>query len=309
MATNHGGARNTFQSVDPDSRHCPAVLALLLLAALVTAGPPWRRALGLALACLLLVGSLWLPGSPLFRGVIALLAFWGAARVLDLARDPRPYTAGERLAFVLAVIDTRTLVWRAPRVDVAALAKAAVWIPIGLLAITTAAQLHDSGPLRWVLGVLTIYALGEALEGLLRGILGLLGATSPPLHRTPIAARSLREFWGERWNLVVNRWLRVHCYLPLARRHQPALGLALAFLASAAIHAWFIGVALGPTMAARMGLYFVIQGVLLALEGPLGVTRWPAPAGRAWMLACTLLPSPLFVEPILRLFARPLLLV
>ncbi len=285
------------------------MLALLLLAALVTAGPPWRRALGLGLGCLLLLWSLWLPGGPLFRGVVALFAFWGAARVLDLARDPRPHTAGQRIAFVLALIDTRTLAWQAPRIDYAALAKAAVWIPVGLLAITTAVDLHDPGPLRWTLGILTIYALGEALEGLLRGILGLLGATSPPLHRSPIAATSLREFWGERWNLVVNRWLRVHCYLPLARRHQPVLGLALAFLASAAIHAWFIGVALGPGMAARMGLYFMIQGVLLALEGPLGVTRWPTPAGRAWMLACTVLPSPLFVEPVLRLFARPLVLV
>lgn len=285
------------------------MLALLLLAALVTAGPPWRRAVGLGLAALLLVWSLWLPGGPLLRGMVALLAFWGAARVLDLARDARPHSARERVAFVFALIDTRTLKWQSPRVDVAAFAKAAVWIPVGLLAVTTAVRLHDPGPVRWGLGALTIYALGEAMEGLLRGLLGLLGATSPPLHRTPIAARSLREFWGERWNLVVNRWLRVHCYLPLARRQRPALGLALAFLASAAIHAWFIAVALGPTMAARMGLYFVIQGLLLAIEQPLGVTRWPAPAGRAWMLACTLLPSPLFVEPVLRLFARPLVYV
>jgi hypothetical protein len=281
------------------------VLALLLLAALVTAGPPWRRALGLGLAALLLVWAACVPGTPLQRGVLALLAFWGAARVLDLARDPRSRAPLERIVMVLALIDPRQLQWGPPHFDRGAFLKAATWIPVGLLALALAVA-GDPGPLRWGLGILVIYALGEALEGLLRGLPALLGASGPPIHRTPIAARSLREFWGERWNLVVNRWLRVHCYLPLARRQRPILGVALAFLASGAIHAWFIGVALGPGMAARMGLYFVIQGLLLALELPLGVARWPAPAGRAWMLACTVVPSPLFVEPVLRLFAtRP----
>lgn len=278
------------------------MLALLLLAALVTAGPPWRRGLGLVLALLLLLWPLAIPGGPLLRGLLALLGFWGAARILDLARMRAPLSPVRRAIFVVALIDTRNLRWSGRRLDRAALAKPALWVPIGLAALWAAA--HAGPPLRWALGALILYALGEALEGLLRGILGLLGADTPPLHRDPIAARSLREFWGERWNLVVNRWLRAHCYLPLARRRRPALGLALAFLVSAVLHAWFIGVALGPAMAASMALYFVIQGLLLALEGPLAVARWPEPLGRAWMLACTLLPSPLFVEPVLRLVGR-----
>lgn len=279
------------------------MLALLLLAGLVTAGPPWRRALGVGLAALLLPWSLAIDGGPLLRGVLALLAVWGFARVIDLARERRALDPGERLLLVVALLDTRQLHRTAPRLDHRAALKTVTWISIGLLALAGAVAQGEPGPLRWGLGALTMYALAEALEGLFRGLLGLLGAVSPPLHRAPIAARSLREFWGERWNLVVHRWLRAHCFLPLARRRRPALGLALAFLASAAIHAWFIGVALGPAMAARMGLYFIVQGLLLALEQRLGVDRWPAPAGRAWMLACTLLPSPLFVEPFLRLFA------
>lgn len=284
------------------------MLALLLLAALVTAGPPWRRALGLGLAAIVLLWSTTVPGTPLQRGVLALLVFWGAARILDLAREPRPRSPGERLLLPLALLDPRQMRWGVPHLDRAAFRKAALWIPLGLAALTIATR-AGPGPLRWGLGVAVIYALAETLEGLLRGIFGLLGAVPPPIHRTPIVARSLREFWGERWNLVVNRWLRVHCYLPLARRHRPILGLALAFLASAGIHAWFIGVALGPAMAISMALYFLIEGLLLALEIPLGVARWPAPAGHAWTLACTIVPSPLFVEPVLRLFAAPSALV
>lgn len=277
------------------------MLALLLLAALVTAGPPWRRGLGLALAALLVLWPLTIPGGPLLRGLLALLSFWGAARIVDLARMRGSLSPIQRTILVVALIDTRNLRWSRPRLDLAAFTKAVVWVPIGLVALWAAARSSAHPPLRWLLGALVVYALGEALEGLLRGLLGILGAETPPLHRDPIAARSLREFWGERWNLVVNRWLRTHCYLPLARRRRPVLGLGLAFLASAALHAWFIGVALGLTMAASMGLYFVIQGLLLAVEGPLGVARWREPLGRVWMLACTLLPSPLFVEPILRL--------
>ncbi len=277
------------------------MIALLLLAALVTAGTPWRRGLGLALALLVLLWPLTIPGGPLLRGLLALVGFWGAARIIDLARMPDSLPPIQRAVFVVALIDTRNLSWSRPRLDLAAFTKPIVWVPIGLAALWAATASSELPPLRWLLGALVVYALGEALDGLLRGLLGLMGADTPPLHRDPIAARSLREFWGERWNLVVNRWLRTHCYLPLARRRRPILGLGLAFLASAALHAWFIGVALGLTMAASMGLYFVIQGLLLALEGPLRVARWPAPLGRLWMLACTLLPSPLFVEPILRL--------
>ncbi len=277
------------------------MLALLILAALVTAGPPWRRGLGLILALLLLLWPLTIPGGPLLRGLLALVGFWGAARIVDLARMRGRLSTLQRAIFVIALIDTRNLRWSRPRLDLAALTKPVIWAPIGLAALWATGEFHDLPPLRWLLGALVVYALGEALEGLLRGVLGMLGAETPSLHRDPIAARSLREFWGERWNLVVNRWLRTHCFLPLARRRRPVLGLALAFLASAALHAWFIGVALGLTMAASMGLYFLIQGLLLAIEGPLGVARWREPLGRAWMLACTLLPSPLFVEPILRL--------
>lgn len=284
------------------------MLALLLLAALVTAGPPWRRGLGLALAALLLPCCLALPGPPLLQGVVALLAFWGFARIVDLAGEARPMPPLARLIFAAAIIDTRRLQPAAPHLDRRALLRLAVWVPLGLCALHTALA-HDPGPLRWACGALAMYALGETGEHLFRGLLALLGVRGPAIQRTPIAGTSLRDFWGERWNLVVNRWLREHCFLPWARRRRPVLGLGLAFLASAAIHAWFIGVALGPRMAAWMGLYFLIQGALLALELPLRVQRWPTLAARVWTLAGVLLPAPLFVEPMLRLFATPALYV
>jgi D-alanyl-lipoteichoic acid acyltransferase DltB (MBOAT superfamily) len=148
-----------------------------------------------------------------------------------------------------------------------------------------------------------VYALAEAANNLAHAVLAALGLKSPPLHRTPIAACSLKEFWGERWNLPVSRWLRAHFFLPLARRRRPVLGVALAFLASAGLHAWTVGVALGGAAAASMAGYFAIQGFLMALEVRLGVARWTEPAGWAWTMLCVLAPSPLFLEPLLRVFA------
>ena len=51
------------------------------------------------------------------------------------------------------------------------------------------------------------------------------------------------------------------------------------------------------------------EHALLALELPLRVQRWPTLAARVWTLAGVLLPAPLFVEPMLRLFATPALYV
>lgn len=277
------------------------MLALLLLAALLTAGPPWRRALGLALAISAALWPLWIPGTPLQRCLLTILSFWAAARVLDLARETRPLRPLRRVVHILVLLDTRPLQPVLPRLDRRALARGPAWLAASLLALHHATAAPHL--LRWALGALFVYALAEAANNLAHAVLAALGQKTPPLHRTPIAACSLKEFWGERWNLPVSRWLRAHFFLPLARRRHPYLGVALAFLASAGLHAWTVGVPLGLRMAACMGGYFLIQGALLALEARLGVARWTEPAGWAWTMACVLVPSPLFLEPLLRVFA------
>lgn len=285
------------------------MLALLLFAALLTAGPPWRRGLGLALAITVAAWPLWLDGPPLQRAIASIATFWAAARVLDLARESRSLGPGTRLAHIVAFIDVRALQSVAPSFDRRAWICLPAWLATSLLALTGARH-TDILPLRWALGALFVYALAEAANDLAHAVLAAIGQRSPPLHRTPIAACSLKEFWGERWNLPVSRWLRSHFFMPLARRRRPRLGLALAFLASAGLHAWIVGVAVGPAMAAIMASYFVVQGLLLALEARLGVARWTEGAGWAWTMACVLIPSPLFLEPLLRVFepARALLL-
>ena len=57
--------------------------------------------------------------------------------------------------------------------------------------------------------------------------------------------------------------------------------------------------ALGVDAALRMGAYFLVQGVLFAVERPLGVLRWRSAIRRTWTVVAVLGPSPLFTEPLI----------
>lgn len=253
------------------------MLALLVLAALVTAGPPARRALGLLVA----LPAFTVPfdaTSPLARAFLAAAAFWGFARLVDLAREPRELGPMRRIVHVLAIVDSRRCTYASPGFDRAAWTRAAIACVFGYMSLWTAVVVAPelgSQWLRWLAGCVFVYCFAETASALLHGLGRLLGAEVPPVHRHPILARSLRDFWGERWNLVVNRWLRQHCFVPLARRGRPGAGLALAFAASVALHTWIIAAALDLDMVLRTAAFFSLQGVLLALEGPLGMRRWP----------------------------------
>jgi hypothetical protein len=125
-----------------------------------------------------------------------------------------------RMLLVVAIVDTRRLEPIAPASIAAPCSaspcgsRSASW-PCRPASPTTPARCAGRS------GALVMYALGETGDALFRVLLASSALRGPPIHRTPIVATSLREFWGERWNLVVNRWLREHCFLPWARRRQP----------------------------------------------------------------------------------------
>jgi hypothetical protein len=148
---------------------------------------------------------------------------------------------------------------------------------------------------RWAVGVVLLCALGHfLLEGLPRFCFSVAGASMNTIHRTPIAASSLRDFWGRRWNCMVSGWLNTFIFLPLARRHRPGLGLCCAFLMSAAMHAWLV-VGLGALAAFSMAMFFSLQSLFIWVEDHLCVKTWPAPLARAWTLIVLLGLSPLIV--------------
>jgi alginate O-acetyltransferase complex protein AlgI len=111
------------------------------------------------------------------------------------------------------------------------------------------------------------------------------------LWHCPIAATSLSDFWGQRWNRLFSGMLREVLFLPLTRRFGGTVALFAVFVYSGLMHEGF-------SVAALSGyglpmLYFLIQGLALWLEGRrpfrrlLQRRRW---LGRLWTAAVVLGP-------------------
>ncbi len=278
------------------------------VAALVTAGPRWRRQLGLLLGCACVaLPFLARPRAPLLCFVIGLVAVVAVMRSIDLARDDSRLPWPRRLWLMFAVFDIRRVERRQPGFDLGPAAAVAVATAIAAGGFALGVYLANQyvGPahwaLRWVGGVIFAVAAFEAATRGLPIAYGLIGLRPPPLHDAPYLSRSMSEFWGVRWNKVVGSWLRANCFTPLARRHRAGLGIVASFAASALLHWYLVVVALGLKWSLVMAAFFLVQLVFLAAERLLGVKRWRAAAARTWTLGIMLAASPLFIEPMIRL--------
>jgi hypothetical protein len=277
--------------------------ALFVVAAILASK---HRVAALALAAGAVLVLPWVASpDPLLRGLLALLHFVVAFRIIDLVRSREPWSAGRRVVHALSFIDSRRLRRVGARLDVRGLGAALAW---GALAAVAFLAARDAAPrsgaaargLEWGAGAVFVYATIDAGYAAIRAGYRAVGFETGRLHDWPAASTSVAELWGVRWARPVSVWLRDTCFLPLARRRRPKLGLLLGFVVSAAGHAYPVLVASRPTHAAMMFGFFLAQGLVVLAEPRLGVPRWPRPARRAWTVAILLATSVLFVEPALR---------
>ncbi|TMD21135.1 MAG: hypothetical protein E6I99_12770 [Chloroflexi bacterium] len=120
-----------------------------------------------------------------------------------------------------------------------------------------------------------------------------LGIEAAPLMQAPIAAKSVGEFWGARWNTAFHVLARDYVVQPLRRRIGTPASTLVAFVASGLVHDLVISVPAG----AGYGLptaYFSLQGLALLLERStagrrLGLGR--GIRGRLFTIAVTSLPA------------------
>jgi hypothetical protein len=143
--------------------------------------------------------------------------------------------------------------------------------------------------IRWLLGLLWIVALFETIAWTIRVITGMFGAEIPLLHDAPYKARTLREFWSVRWNKLVGRWLREHCYTPLTHRGYGRLALTASFAGSAAIHLYITSVMLDLRWGLIMASLFLLQVPLLWAEDALNIRHRSAVVGHIWTLGILIL--------------------
>jgi D-alanyl-lipoteichoic acid acyltransferase DltB (MBOAT superfamily) len=86
-----------------------------------------------------------------------------------------------------------------------------------------------------------------------------IGVQAEPIMRWPLAAQSLGDFWGRRWNLAFNELAERFVFRPSVRRLGVGLAGLAAFVASGVIHDGVISV---PAWGG-WGLptaYFFVQG-------------------------------------------------
>jgi alginate O-acetyltransferase complex protein AlgI len=113
---------------------------------------------------------------------------------------------------------------------------------------------------------------------LVAGLWRRVGVDARPLFRTPLAARSLGDFWGRRWNLAFSEMTAIGVYRPLSGALGKTTGMIGAFVCSGALHEVAISL---PVLTGFGGpsLYFVLHGLLVLIERTLerrgaGVATW-----------------------------------
>jgi hypothetical protein len=255
---------------------------------------------------LLAMGTPWfLPESmQVLRCFSVLLTFVGLVRNVDLLRLEWPL--GKRLAHVVSVVDTRRLTPVPRALDtrnlLVVLAWNAVAWPVYYFVLPLASHFPGAGywVFRWSAALVFVYAVTAGAYPVAHIVYRSLGLSTPLLHVAPAGARSLQEFWGERWNRIVSSWLRDTFFRPLARRRHPAMGMLLAFVASALLHAYLVVVAAPLSWALVMLAFFIAQALIIGMERVLGVRSWPPWAAHVWTVTWMVGLSPMFTEPGLR---------
>ena len=211
--------------------------------------------------------------------------FW-----LSLLPSPRSL----RRATPVTAADTRRAL---VRLALATLGFAGWWIAYRIIVQATGAQ---GFWLAW-LAAPQVWLMGELCGTLHRVVLLPTGRLLPLPHAHPLAARSVADFWGRRWNIWMSDWFRDMIFQPL--RCRPRRAMLAVFLLSGIIHELVINLPLwlvtGRNLFGTMLAYFGVQAVGLFIE-----RTWLAAhpqLQRAFTWLVVLGPAPLFVnEGILR---------
>ena len=123
-----------------------------------------------------------------------------------------------------------------------------------------------------------------------------------PLHNHPLASQTLGEFWGIRWNIWVQDWLRDITRPHRRNRHNKLL---LTFLISGLFHEVMVNLPyllkFGKFTFGNRIAYFLLQGLGLWV-GKEYLHRAPSKLRRIYLWLVVAVPSPLFLNKPLLLF-------
>lgn len=296
-----------LRAIPPPAQTGTAALPLVLLPAIVVAVVPgtWPRWLFMwLLAASIYAGCKWLtwlavpPSRASWARHVAYLLLWpgmDAAAFLQpapLGKVDRP-TRGEWLLATVNLSLGGILVWGIVPAVLGAASPAWRDLVAGWLGMT---------------GIVLLLHFGSF--HLLSCLWRTLGIGAQPLMNRPLAARSVSEFWGNRWNTAFRDLTYRHLFGTLQRRLGPVGALLIGFLVSGLVHDLVISLPArggwgGPT------LYFLLQALaILAQRSRLGRNWGLASGWRSRLFTLAVLAGPaywLFHPAFLRVVAVPFL--
>lgn len=149
-----------------------------------------------------------------------------------------------------------------------------------------------------------IYVVIEFLGSL--GQLSFLWSKIPtfPVHSQPIFSQNLSEFWGRRWNLWVQDWLKDMSYFQDNKKTKHKI--IITFLISGLFHELMVNlpywIFFQKSYFGSMMLYFLIQAIGIWLD-KIYVRKISKLTRRLFLWLWVLIPVPLFINmPILTFF-------
>jgi len=239
------------------------------------------------LAFAIYVGCKWLtwrrtpvPDAPPWRHAGYLLAWPGldAGAFLGAARErARPPTASEWL-----------------------FAAAKTAFGFGLVyAVTPMVPADRPYLVGWVGMIGIIFVLHFGTFHLLSCAWRSVAVSAKPLMRWPVAATSVGDFWGRRWNTAFRDITHRFLFRPLAARVGPRWALIAGFTFSGLIHDAVISVPAGGGYGGPT-VFFAIQGLALLAERirPMRAGGFASGWGRRLFTGLILItPSPLLFHP------------
>jgi len=130
------------------------------------------------------------------------------------------------------------------------------------------------------------------------GVWRSCGVPVSELFPSPYRSRSLKEFWGKRWNVAFSEMTALIIYRPLKSNIGSRAAIVTSFLFSGLLHEIAISLPVRTGYGFPM-LYFVIHAICMQLEEQPIIKRAinrPVTA-TLWVLGCLLLPISLLFHP------------
>jgi hypothetical protein len=248
----------------------------------------------------LFVVSWFVPGSQITRAIVAFVPVAVLMFAVEFTAEGNQKLSNRECWYIRRARSTGALAWQRTwmillHVFIAAFAFLTLWQ-------TRSPNGTGLSLLRLGAGLALLYAGAAVVFELSALSFHMAGYSLPLMHCSPIAARSVGEFWGHRWNRIVSAWLSAFIFWPVARRHNAKVAILCCFFVSGVFHGWPMLAALGTSAAWSTVGFFMIQAVFVLVENRLRIHTWPTALARAWTLMILLASSPLLIDPGLRLF-------